>query len=170
MTADYFACGVVGQAALYGDIQENHVRPVIWQAYMDGSGPEWAIQVDFATHGDFEETWNVNVLCLKRGTHLETERPLFRAETLYLESSVAHHYATAYRPAEYQCGVVGVSAERGDIQEFDKQAVVLEARMVPVGDTWQVQAEFATHGKDEDWRVDLLCVNADYVKPWPPPP
>lgn len=170
MTADYLACGVVGQAALYGDIQEHHVRPVIWQAYMDGSGPEWTIQVDFATHGDFEETWNVNVLCLNRGTHLVTERPLFKAETLYLESAVAHQYTTGHRMAEYQCGVVGVSAERGDIQEYHTQSVVLEARMVPVGDTWQLRAEFATHGEDEDWRVDLLCINTDYVQPGPPSP
>lgn len=165
MAADYIACGVVGQAALYGDIEEHNVRPVIWQAYLDGSGPEWMINVDFASHAGPEETWNVNVLCIKRGGYLATEKPIFLTRTYNLIEPPGHNYTTDIKVSDYECGVVGVSAERGDIQENGRQAVLLEARMLPAGDQWQVWVDFATHNEEEDWRVDVLCVNRDYVKP-----
>ncbi len=169
MTSDYLFCGVVGQAALYGDIQEHGVRPVIWQAYMDGSGPEWKIVVDFATHY-CEESWNVNVLCLKRSSYLATDKPAFLTQHFNYLAPPDPRYRTSISVNDYHCGVVGVSVERGDIQEYDRQPIVLLADMVPDGSIWAIRTYFAWHGKAPDWQVDTLCVNKEYVKGEIPPP
>jgi len=56
----------MGQAARMGDIQESGTHPVVWEARLDGSGPEWQIRADFLTHSDREETWDkINALDLK---------------------------------------------------------------------------------------------------------
>jgi PKD repeat protein len=167
-TSDYYFCGVVGQAALYGDIQEADVRPVIWQAYMDGSGPEWQIVVDFATHNTHER-WNVNVLCLKRGSYLALERPTFVTQTYNLLAPPGHRYTTSINTSEYTCGIVGVSAERGDIQEDDAHDI-LRVHMIPDGPKWVIEVDFVTHNKEEDWRVDMLCISLASAKAGPPPP
>jgi len=72
-TDEYSYCGIMGQAARMGDIQESGTHPVVWEARLDGSGPEWQIRADFLTHSDREETWDINILCLKRGSYPATE-------------------------------------------------------------------------------------------------
>lgn len=168
-TTDYLFCGIVGQAALYGDIEENNVRPVIWQAYLDGGGPEWKIVVDFATHNQ-NENWNVNVLCLNRSTYLATDKPAFLTQHFNYLAPPEPRYRTSISVNDYHCGVVGVSAERGDIQEHDRQPILLLADMVPDGSIWAIRTYFAWHGKAPDWQVDTLCIHKDYVKGEIPPP
>ncbi|WP_299029674.1 PKD domain-containing protein [uncultured Thermanaerothrix sp.] len=166
MIEDYKYCGIVGQAALWGDIEERNVQNVIWQAYMDVAGSEWVIKVDFATHRDQpQETWNVNVLCIKGGLYLATEKPPFLMRTYNLIQPLGHTYTTDIKVSDYECGVVGVSAERGDIEEHGTRDVLLAVRTLPVSGQWQIWADFATHNKEEDWRVDVLCVSKNYVKP-----
>jgi len=169
MTSDYHFCGIVGQAALYGDIEENGVRPVLWQAFMDGSGPEWKIVVDFATHNQ-NESWNVNVLCLKRGAYLATDKPVFLTNRYTYLAPPDNRYRTSISVNEYACGVVGISAERGDILENDTRNPLLLADMVPDGSTWSARTYFAWHNKAPDWQVDTLCIHKDYVKGEIPPP
>jgi len=167
-TEDYYFCGIVGQEALYGDINEVGVRPVIWQAYMDGTGDKWKIMVDFASHGT-DETWHANVLCLKRGAHLVSEKPPFVTQTFYFSAATTDAYSTGIVEADYLCGITGVSAERGDIQEDGTQHTMLVTYMPVEGGIWQIFAHFATHNKQEDWRVDVLCINRAFAKAEPPP-
>jgi PKD repeat protein len=171
-TTDYHFCGIVGQAALYGDIQENDVQPVIWQAYLDTTNAtdgEWKIVVDFATHNQ-NERWKVNVLCLKRGAYLATEKPAFLTQHYDYFAPPEARYRTSISVNDYHCGVVGISATWGDIQENDRQPILLQADMVPDGSIWAIRSYFAWHRKAPDWRVDTLCVNKEYVKGEIPPP
>jgi PKD repeat protein len=159
-TDDYSYCGIVGQAALMGDIQESGIHPILWQARMDGSSPYWQIKADFITHEDREETWNVNVLCLKRGSYPATEKPLFLTETYSMPTPTNHRILTAVPINDYTCGVVGMLAERGDIQENDTHPTIIQAEMVADESLgiWVIAADVLTHNREEDWTVDTLCL------------
>jgi len=167
-TEEYVNCGVIGQAALDGDIEESGVRDVIWQAYMDGSGSEWKVFAEFATH-NVNEKWNINTLCIKRDSYPAEEKPAVIFDTYYL-SAVNHNLlATAVSPSEYWCGITGVSATSGDIEESGVRPILLQADLDHRARTWKILANFPTHNKEEDWRVDLLCINNKYMQEFPPP-
>ncbi len=166
LTRDYSFCGIVGQAALYGDINEYHVQPVLWEAYMDGSGPEWQVVVDFITHGSHEERWNVNVLCLKRDSYPPLEKPMFKFETYSAVSPPQHRISTTISSSDYLCGVAGVKAEWGDVNEHGSVDPILHTFTsmgagVPV---WMVFVDVATEGREENWTVNVLCVDREFVK------
>ncbi|WP_322506888.1 hypothetical protein, partial [Anaerolinea sp.] len=172
-TADYYFCGIVGQMALNGDIYEDGTHEVLWQARMDGSGPEWQIVVDFITHSDKpEERWDVEVLCLKKGAFLATDNPVFKTDTIEHFSPPA--YLTSISTEDYACGVVGIAFKYGDIDENGTHSIVFTANMRPHPDpsakVWMVNANFLTHGRDELITADVLCVNRAYIKGGTPPP
>jgi hypothetical protein len=167
-TEDYYYCGIIGMAALDGDIQESDVRDIIVQAYMDGSESKWKIVAEFATHR-VNEKWNFNVLCLSRGSTLASEKPAFITQTLYNLSGTDHEMGTGISFADYLCGVTGMSAERGDIEEYDSRDII-RVFMHPQDGIWYWYANFATHHKDEDWRGDILCINRDFASEGLPSP
>lgn len=172
-TSDYYFCGIVGQMALNGDINEVDPHEVLWQARMDGNGPEWQIVVDFITHSDkTEERWDVEVLCLKKGAFLATDKPVFKTETF--EHFPPPNYLTAISSGEYVCGIVGISFNYSDIDENGTHPIVFTANMRPHPSTstpvWVLNANFLTQGRDELITADVLCVNKDYVKGETPPP
>ena len=166
-TADYNYCGIIGQAALDGDINAGGIVDVVWQAYMDGSGSEWKIFADFPNKNT-NEKWNFNVLCLKKGSYPITEKPVFNYQTYYLNAVNNNRLSTAIKPQDYYCGITGMSATSADIYEGGKTTII-ELLMAPQT-TWQIWANFATQVKEEDWRVDTLCINRQYVTTGPPPP
>jgi PKD repeat protein len=166
---EYIFCGVVGQAAKWGDINENGVHAVVWQAYAALSGDYWMLYLDFVTHNRPEETWNANLLCIHRGSYLATEKPtfLFRHYPEFLRQNGL--YLTDIPTRDYACGVVGVDARLGDLLEVGTQRILLEAEMVPQGAVWGILTDIATHGdREETWSVDVLCVNRAVVKTLPP--
>lgn len=172
-TADYYFCGIVGQMALNGDIYEYGTHEVLWQARMDGSGPEWQIVVDFITHSEKpEERWDVEVLCLKKGAFLATDKPVFKTDTI--EHFSPPSYLTSISTEDYACGVVGIAFKYGDIDENGTHPIVFTANMRPHPDSsvkvWMVNANFLTHGRDELITTDVLCVNKAYIKGGTPPP
>lgn len=65
--ADY-VCGVVGHAALDGDIDEHRKSSGtnLYQAYMFAENETWHIRADFRTHRNNED-WDINVFCAARG-------------------------------------------------------------------------------------------------------
>ncbi|MEJ5315147.1 MULTISPECIES: PKD domain-containing protein [Anaerolinea] len=174
LTSEYSFCGIVGQRALMGDIDENGTHEVIWQARMDGSGPEWQIVVDFITQSSKpEERWDVEVLCLKKGAFLATDKPVFMTATYEHFSPPA--FPTSISTSDYHCGVVGIAFQYGDVDENDTHPIVFTARASQgIGSTifpkWVVNANFLTHGEDEYITADVLCVNRAYIKGGTPPP
>ncbi len=173
LTSDYSFCGIVGQQALNGDINEYGAHDVLWKARMDGSGPEWQIVVDFITHSDKpEERWDVEVLCLKKGAFLATDKPVFMTATYEHFSPPA--FTTSISTGDYLCGVVGIAFEYSDVNEDGTHPIVFTANARPHPDAsipvWVVNANFLTHGRDEIITADVLCVNRAYLKSGTPPP
>ena len=63
LASDY-DCGLVGMAALEGDINENDPGHIL-RAYTHTREGRWWIRADFRSHYD-HENWDVNMLCVPR--------------------------------------------------------------------------------------------------------
>lgn len=142
-----YECGVGGMAALDGDIQEDDDGDII-QAYMYRSGGKWWIRADFRTHKN-SESWNVHALCVNK-TH-----PVIRYEFKNLGDNI--NFNTGISTSTYECGVAGLAARDGDIEEHD-DGNIIQTYLYASGGTWRIRADFRTHNDSESWDVDLLCI------------
>jgi PKD repeat protein len=178
-TDDYFNCGVVGIAGLGATgFYYNTIFPIVLEADVNGSGSEWTIYADMDV-ADGGDTWNIPVLCLKRGTYQNVDTPPFLTQTVSFQGSITHQVVTDIKASDYLCGVNGYKAERGDIYTIHPQAPldpsnvaanVLTINAVVKDGYWQVNADMASRYKDEDWTVQLLCVRKPFATTGTPPP
>lgn len=145
VSANDYLCGVVGMAALGGDIL---------RACTYAQSGTWWLRGDFRTHNR-HESWNLNLLCLRR-THLQG----FRYQE-YRDLGDDVQYDTGTSALEYRCGIVGVEALDGDINENDP-GDILRTFTYTEGGTWWIRADVRTHTDHENWNV--LCVSAEIAE------
>ena len=173
-------CGVVGFSALNGDIKENDSGDIIKVYAYRGSGrrqgppSSWRIRAEFRTQRGqtgnvlHHENWNVDLLCLssdiaKVGSP-DPARPIFVREYGGLGDDVRRN--TGISTNDYVCGIAGLAANDGDIQE-NGDGDIIKAHMYPQGGEWYIRAEFRTHGGigpiggdgHEDWNINVLCAS-----------
>ena len=153
LPTDQYYCGVVGMAARNGDIEEDGVQSEILVAYVEDDGGKWTVKAQFATQSGQDERWVVDVLCVVR------DEELFHWERISgLDDKRAFETALSYW--DYACGIVGMQARNGDINEKDSGEILrVFARHGP-GDHWFLHTNFRTHNNAEDWTVDLLCARS----------
>jgi sphingomyelin phosphodiesterase len=177
-TATY-ACGVAGFAARGGDIGEtiNHdefmnVWPDLLGLYLeDGGGGNYQLMADFNTlhlgwliwpfeldivYQDRPETWDVTLLCVSKQVASRYKFP-------DLKDNVRRNTQLSF--TEQVCGIAGIYAEDGDINESGTGDII-QTYLYREGGYWQIRADFRTHQSDkphgkENWRVDLLCLNRE---------
>ncbi|AJQ93228.1 phage tail protein [Gynuella sunshinyii] len=72
-------------------------------------------------------------------------------------------YNTGKKTSEYIASIVGFAATNGDINEKGTVDII---RLYPydVNGVWYIRADFATHGNDETWDVDVLFINKNLVE------
>jgi PKD repeat protein len=154
-TATY-DCGVVGMAAMDGDINEGRTGNIVY-AYMAEEGSTWWINADFLTHENNED-WDIGVMCMNRAyaDNYEFHRRIrvdpAVDDTVSLESLGI--------PADRYCGVVGMAAWNGNINTYgalDYDLNVFVQRNTSTG-IWELTANVNTDEDEEVWDVDVLCV------------
>lgn len=143
-----YECGIGGMAALNGDIEEHDAGDII-QTWMYRSAGQWWLRADFRTHNN-HESWNLDALCINRS------HPVTRYEFKNLGDNV-NGYNTYINSNTHVCGVAGMAARNGDINEND-DGNIIQAYIYPSGGTWRIRADFRTHNNSESWDIDLLCI------------
>jgi PKD repeat protein len=155
-TATY-ECGIVGMAAMDGDIMEGRTANIVY-AYMSEEGGAWWINADFLTHENHED-WDIGVMCMNRSVSDTYE--FHRRIRVDPEFEDTVDLADLGIPAERTCGVVGIAAWNGDIDESgsgDHLMTAFAQRNAGTGN-WELRANFYSEpDHDEYWDVDLLCV------------
>ncbi|MBN2045694.1 MAG: SH3 domain-containing protein [Anaerolineales bacterium] len=161
-------CGVVGIGAWNGNINEDGQGQHIIKAFTSkNSDGEWELTANFNTHGDHAEVWDVDVLCVHNDPNV------FRLVRLeMIRGGVSRD--TGMNASQWACGIVGMEALYGDINENDT-GDILEAYPYIKNNNWHVYTNFRTHGDEEFWDIDLLCVNrnsarinSNYAEGWVP--
>jgi hypothetical protein len=147
-------CGIVGMAARDGDINENDAGDIL-QAYMEDEDGTWRITADFRTH-NHDEKWTIYTICLPKSSSV-TLIP-YKGIGDNVGASDRNDVDTGMNSSEFFCGVVGMAARDGDIDENDT-ADILKAYMEDKDGTWHVRADFGSHNKNETWDINVLCVS-----------
>jgi PKD repeat protein len=151
-----YECGIVGMAALNGDILESRTGNIVY-AYMAEEGGTWWINADFLTHENHED-WQIDVMCMNRSVsdsyefHRRIRVDPSVDDTISLESLGI--------PADRYCGVVGMAAWNGNINTYGAVDHVLNAFVQRNAGTgiWELTANVNTDEDEEVWDVDVLCV------------
>jgi PKD repeat protein len=155
-TATY-ECGIVGMAAMDGDIQEGRTANIVY-AYMAEEGGSWWINADFLTHENHED-WDFGVMCISRAMSDSYEFHRRIRVDPEIEDTVDLEYLGI--PEDRTCGVVGIAAWNGDIDEGGSGDHLLTAHAQRNAGTgnWELRANFYSEPTSEEyWDVDLLCV------------
>ncbi|MEA2564108.1 MAG: hypothetical protein QOH06_5612 [Acidobacteriota bacterium] len=142
-----YDCGIAGMAGRDGDINENSAGDII-QTYMYKSGGTWWLRADFRSHNNNEE-WDVDALCVQKWA------PVSRYEFRNLGNNVS--YNTNINASTYECGVAGMAARDGDIEEHNT-GTILQSYLYKSGGTWWFRGDFRTHNNHESWDLDVLCI------------
>jgi hypothetical protein len=142
-----YECGIAGMAGRDGDINENSAGDII-QTYMYRSSGVWWLRADFRSHNNNEE-WDVDALCVQKWA------PVSRYEFRNLGNNVS--YNTNINASTYECGVAGMAARDGDIEEHDA-GTIIQSYLYKSGGTWWFRGDFRTHNNHESWDVDVLCI------------
>jgi hypothetical protein len=164
-----YACGVVRYEARGGDIGEHvdyfydWIPEAIGVFVADFQG-SYQLMADINTiHwnriiGDYDqdrpEVWDVDVLCVSR--RVASVRSFFN-----LGDGVSKD--TGIPVSEQVCGIGGFRSHGGDINENDVRDILV-MHLDPPNQTWRIRADVTTHHGprgNEDWQVNLLCLNAD---------
>jgi len=146
--ADEYECSIGGYAALDGDTNENGSGDIV-QTYLYRQNNHWTIRGDWHTHNN-GESWDFDLLCLKKANY-----PVSRFEWNNLGGNV--NYNTGLSTTTYECGVSGMAALDGDIDEGGS-ADIIQSYMYRSAGTWRIRADFHSHNNGESWDIDAMCV------------
>jgi hypothetical protein len=147
-------CGLVGMAAQFGDIEEDHSHSVIMSANAFAENGQWKVEPDFVTGGKTNEHWILDALCINPNVNSVKwyfNQTGFRSEQIN---------QTDVLTSEYTCGIVGVQALNGDLNEKGDDGILLSAW--PISDSsgyWNFRTDIRTHDDHEDWTIDYLCAS-----------
>ena len=147
-----YECGVAGIAARDGDILENNTGTIL-RSYLTTSNNHFNFRGEFRTHNN-HESWDFDLLCLKRSAY-----SVSRFQFNNLGDDVT--YNTGLSTTAYECGIGGMAALDGDINENNSGNPIL-AYMFRSGGQWWLRGEFRTHNNSESWDLHALCVDRSY--------
>jgi len=177
--SSYFSCSIAGATALGPATMpfitdfprlKSTIQPVVLQAFMDGSGEEWTINVDMALNE--EEKWNVNVLCFKGGDYMLGENPIIKVGDIGFPGGADHKKGLNISAQDFVCAVGGWSADHGDqgfmVPDFPHVDPV-RIRTNTENGTWWIIADHASFYRDENWMVKYWCVRTPYAVRGVPP-
>ncbi|MCB1033097.1 MAG: hypothetical protein KDD47_04605, partial [Acidobacteria bacterium] len=122
----------------------------------------WRIRADFRTHHNHENWSRVDLLCASTSVaalgppSTSSPKQVFLTDFNGLPSN--GFTATGISDASFVCGVVGMEAYDGDIEEHDS-GDILQAYAYRQSGTWRIRADFRTHNNHENWNIKLLCID-----------
>ncbi len=157
-----YVCGIVGYEALDGDINENGSGTIL-RMYMYPSLGRWRIRADFRTHHDDENWGRIDVLCARTSVATVGTPSTWSSKDIFLKEyfGLASNgfFNTGISGSGFVCGVVGMEAYDGDIEEHGKGDIIQVYAYRQSG-TWRIRTDFRTHNDHENWNIKLLCVKS----------
>jgi PKD repeat protein len=151
---DGYTCGVIGMGAWWGDVNEHGTALNIMKVFTrkNPQTTNWELTANFNTHGDHEEVWDVDLLCIY------DDPSVFRWTQLPMISG-GQARDTGFSSTQYACGITGMSVSNGDIAASDRVDIIKAYPFIGANGNWFVRVDFTTSGVQEQWDLDLLCVD-----------
>ena len=151
-----YTCVIAGYDAKNVDVQENGAGDIIQVFTRKDEDGVWEVTADFRNHGSAEESWIVQTMCFydNKSVVLTYDDPVTNLPPFNKEIG---GYQTNISASEYVCGIAGMRALDGDVQENDIGDII---RVFTFHDNtrWHVFADFRSHYQQEMWDIDLVCI------------
>ncbi|MFO8035005.1 MAG: SH3 domain-containing protein [Anaerolineales bacterium] len=154
---DQYNCGVVGLAALHGDIEEHHGGNVI-KIWLSRSGVNWRIEANFRTHRHDhggQEKWSIGLMCVESGLSEFYSNVYIQPQS---GNTVELNPSMYDIPENYTCSIAGYDVKDVDIPEATTGDIIQVFTRKNEDGAWEVTADFLDSGRGlENWLVQLLC-------------
>ena len=152
---DDYTCTIAGYDVKNVNVEDDTAGDIIQVFTRKDEDGKWQVTADFMEEGG-DESWIVQMMCFYDNQSvvltyddLVTNLPPFSVET-----GGAHPNISAN---EYVCGIAGMHALDGNVNE-DHIGDIMRIFTYHDNVKWHVFADFRTHGTDEMWDIDLICV------------
>lgn len=151
-----YTCIIAGYDIKNVDVQENSAGDIIQVYTRKDEDNVWQVTADFREHGTAEESWIVQTMCFydNKSVVLTYDDPATNLPPFSLETG---GYQTNISASEYACGIAGMHALDGDINENDT-GDIMRVFTYHNNSKWFVYADFRSHHQNEMWDIDLVCI------------
>jgi len=151
-----YTCVIAGYDAKNVDVQESGAGDIIQVFTRKDEDGVWQVTADFREHGSAEESWIVQMMCFydNKSVVLTYDDPATNLPPFSLETG---GYQTNISASEYACGIAGMHALDGDVNENDT-GDIMRVFTWHNNSKWFVFADFRSHHQNEMWDIDLVCV------------
>ena len=92
---------------------------------------------------------------LNGNVRIDGDYPIKIERYTNLGDDISHD--TGYSTADWNAVIAGFQANDGDIQE-DNAGRIIQMKMVKIGGSWYIWADFRTHNNNESWDVDVMFI------------
>jgi PKD repeat protein len=151
-----YTCIIAGYDIKNTDVQENGAGDIIQVFARKDEDGVWQVTADFREHGGGVESWIVQMLCFydNQSVVLTYDDPATNLAPFSIETG---GYQTNISANDYACGIAGMHALDGDVNENDI-GDIMRVFTYHNNSKWFVFADFRSHYQDEMWDIDLICV------------
>ena len=151
---DDFTCTIAGYDIKNVNVEDDSAGDII-QVFTRKVDEEWQVTADFMEEGG-DESWIVQMMCFydNQSAVLTYDDPVTNLSPFSMETG---GYQTSISASEYACGVAGMHALDGNVNE-DHIGDIMRVFTFHDNTRWHVFADFRSHGQDEMWDIDLICV------------
>ncbi|MGB2955366.1 MAG: PKD domain-containing protein [Anaerolineales bacterium] len=156
-----YTCVISGYDVRNTDIQENSAGDIIKVFTRKNSDGEWQVTADFRDHGG-DESWIVQMMCFYDNQSVIMNYDDAVVSSIPPFSQETGGYQTTIDSNNYACGIVGMSALSGDINE-DHIGNIIQVYTYYKNNKWNIYADFRSHNQDEIWDIDLMCIHRSVV-------
>lgn len=150
-----YTCTIAGYDVKNVNVEDDSAGDIVQVYTRKDSDGEWQVTADFMEE-DGDESWIVQMMCFYDNQSVvltyddpQTNLPPFSMET--------GGYQTNISANDYVCGIAGMHALDGNVNE-DNIGDIIRVFTFHDNVRWHVFADFRSHGQNEMWDIDLICV------------
>jgi len=155
-----YTCSIAGFDIKNVNVEDDSAGDIIQVFTRKNEDGNWEVTADFMEEGG-EENWLVQMLCFYDNQEkiLDYDDSLTHLDIFDVSSGA---YRTNISSSEYACGVAGMHAISGNVNE-DGTGDIIRVYTYMYDGRWWVFADFRSHGTHEKWDIDLICAHRSVI-------
>lgn len=156
-----YTCSIAGYDVKNVNVEDDSAGDIIQVFTRKDEDGEWIVTADFMEEGG-DESWLVQMLCFYDNQEkvLDYDDPLIQSIDIF---DVEHGgYQTQISSSQYACGVAGMRAIDGEVNE-DHTGDIIRVYPYEHSGKWWLFADFRSEDQHEKWDIDLMCIDRSVV-------
>ena len=156
-----YTCTIAGYDVKNVNIEDDSAGDIIQVFTRKDNDGEWQVTADFLDEGG-DESWIVQMMCFYDNQSVILDYDDAVIKNIPPFSSDSGAYQTSINSSEYACGIAGMHALSGNVNE-NNIGDIFRVYTYQKNGKWHIFADFRTHGQNEMWDIDLMCIHQSVV-------